>query len=78
MSIPSSKINIVRGETSGSIEEGSKSVLYEVELMGLEAITLWIMRALDCVEVLEPRKLADEVDRRVGAYLEHKDKGRAR
>ena len=61
-----------------SWEDGGKSVLYEVELMGLEAITLWIMRALDCVEVLEPRKLADEIDRRVGAYLEHKDKGRAR
>ena len=59
-------------------EEGSKSVLYEVELMGLEAITLWIMRALDCVEVLEPRKLADEVDRRVGAYLERRNKRRTR
>jgi len=59
-------------------EEGGKSVLYEVELMGLEAITLWIMRALDCVEVLEPRKLADEIDRRVRAYLERKNKRRTR
>ena len=59
-------------------EERGKSVLYEVELMGLEAITLWIMRALDCVEVLEPKKLADEIDRRVGAYLERKNKGRTR
>ena len=59
-------------------EEKSKSVLYEVELIGLEAITLWIMRALDCVEVLEPKELADEIDRRVGAYLERKNKGRTR
>ena len=61
-----------------SWEEGGKSVLYEVELMGLEAITLWIMRALDCVEVLEPKKLADEIDRRVGAYLERRNKRRTR
>ena len=59
-------------------EEGGKSVLYEVELMGLEAITLWIMRALDCVEVLKPKKLADEIDRRVGAYLERRNKRRTR
>ena len=58
--------------------DGNKSVHYEVTLKGLESITLWIMRALDCVEVLEPKKLADEIDRRVGAYLEHKDKGRTR
>lgn len=53
-------------------------MLYEVELMGLEAITLWIMRALDCVEVLEPKKLADKIDRRVGAYLERRNKRRTR
>ena len=47
-------------------------------LKGLESITLWIMRALDCIEVLEPRKLADEIDRRVGAYLERKNKGRTK
>ena len=59
-------------------DDGNKSVRYEVTLKGLEAITLWIMRALDCIEVLEPRKLTDEIDRRVGAYLEHKNKGRTR
>jgi len=58
--------------------DGNKSVRYEVTLKGLEAITLWIMRALDCIEVLEPRKLADEIDRRVGAYLERKNKGRTK
>ena len=36
------------------------------------------MRALDCVEVLEPKKLADKIDRRVGAYLERRNKRRTR
>lgn len=44
------------------------SLLYEVNLKGLEWITLWIMRALDCMEVLEPAELRDEIDRRVDAY----------
>jgi predicted DNA-binding transcriptional regulator YafY len=42
---------------------------YEVTLKGLERITLWIMRSLNCIEVLEPKELKDEVNRRVDAYL---------
>ena len=48
---------------------GERIVHYEVKLKGLERITLWIMRALDCVEVLEPQELREEIDRRVSAYL---------
>jgi predicted DNA-binding transcriptional regulator YafY len=44
-------------------------VEYEVKLKGFERITLWIMRALDCIEVLEPKELKTEIDRRVDAYL---------
>ena len=53
----------------GPNDELLKSVHYEVKLKGLERIALWIMRALDCVEVLEPKELKDEIDRRVNAYL---------
>ena len=52
-----------------------KSVYYEVKLKGLERITLWIMRALDCIEVLEPLELKDDIDRRVNEYM--KRNGRA-
>jgi len=45
------------------------AVRYEVKLKGLERITLWIMRALDCIEVLEPQELKDDIDRRVDTYL---------
>ncbi|MDR1874621.1 MAG: WYL domain-containing protein [Synergistaceae bacterium] len=48
---------------------GDFCVSYEVKLKGLERITLWIMRALDSIEVLEPRELKDEIDRRVAVYL---------
>ena len=51
--------------------DGEFSVQYEVKLKGLERITLWIMRALDCIEILEPQELKDEIDKRVNAYLEH-------
>ena len=47
-------------------------LIYEVNLKGLEAITLWIMRALNCIEVLEPAELRDEIDRRVNEYLSRK------
>ena len=50
----------------------SKSLIYEVKLKGLEQITLWIMRALDCFEVLEPAELRDEIDRRVNAYCKRR------
>ena len=49
-------------------EDGSLN--YEVTLKGLEAITLWIMRALDCVEVIEPAELRDLVNARVKRYLD--------
>ena len=42
---------------------------YEATLLGLESITLWVMRALDCIEVLELKELRDEVDRRIKTYL---------
>jgi predicted DNA-binding transcriptional regulator YafY len=45
------------------------SIIYSVKLKGLEAITLWIMRALDCIDVLAPEELRDEIDRRVNAYI---------
>ena len=53
-----------------TFDEKSKTLIYEVNLKGLEAITLWIMRALNCMEVLEPAELRDEIDRRVDTYLE--------
>jgi predicted DNA-binding transcriptional regulator YafY len=45
------------------------SLEYTVKLKGLEAITLWVMRSLDSIEVLEPKELRDEIDRRVNVYL---------
>jgi predicted DNA-binding transcriptional regulator YafY len=48
------------------------SVIYSVKLKGLEAITLWIMRSLSDIEVLEPIELRDEIDRRVDAYMERR------
>lgn len=54
------------GEKKKKQKDGS--LLYEVDLKGLEWVTLWIMRALDCMEVLEPAALRDEIDRRVEAY----------
>ena len=49
-----------------------KTLIYEVKLKGLESITLWIMRALNCMEVLEPSELREEIDRRVNEYLERR------
>lgn len=54
--------------------EKDGSVSYEVTLKGLEAITLWIMRGLDCIEVLEPQELVDEIDRRVKKYTDRKNR----
>lgn len=51
-------------------EKDQKSLIYEVRLKGLEAVCLWIMRALDCMEVLGPSELRQEIDRRVKAYLD--------
>jgi predicted DNA-binding transcriptional regulator YafY len=48
------------------------AVLYEVTLKGLERITLWIMRSLECFEIIEPKELRDEIDRRVNEYLKHR------
>ena len=45
------------------------SLIYSVTLKGLEEITLWIMRALNCIEVLEPKELRDRIDARVNEYL---------
>jgi predicted DNA-binding transcriptional regulator YafY len=50
-------------------------IIYSVKLKGLEAITLWIMRSLSDIEVIEPIQLRDEIDRRVDAYT-HKRKNR--
>lgn len=50
----------------------SKSVIYTVNLKGLEAITLWIMRALDCMEVLEPTELRDIINKRVDEYMKRR------
>ena len=52
------------------------SVDYEVTLKGLEAITLWIMRALDCMEVLEPVELREIIDSRVNAYMARRNAGK--
>lgn len=49
-------------------KDGEPYVDYEVKLKGLEWIKLWIMRALDCMEVLEPAELRDDIDRRVMMY----------
>jgi predicted DNA-binding transcriptional regulator YafY len=49
--------------------EPNGEVIYEVSLKGLEWITLWIMRSLDCIEVLEPKELRVDIDRRVNEYL---------
>ena len=43
---------------------------YEATLLGLESMILWVMRAMDCIEVLEPKELRDEIDRRIKTYLE--------
>lgn len=43
---------------------------YEVTLKGLEAITLWIMRALDSIEIIEPAKLRDKINERVRKYTD--------
>ena len=45
------------------------SIIYCVKLRGLEAIRLWIMRSLDSIEVLEPRELIEDIDRRVDSYI---------
>ena len=45
------------------------SLDYQVNLKGLEAITLWIMRALNCIEVLEPAELQEIIDQRVDEYI---------
>jgi predicted DNA-binding transcriptional regulator YafY len=60
-----------RGEKKKAALEanGDLSVQYEVKLRGLERITLWIMRALNCVEILEPQELKDEIAQRVDTYL---------
>ena len=61
-----------RGEKKKTEKDGSVS--YEVTLKGLEAITLWIMRGLDCIEVLEPQELVDKIDNRVKKYTDRKKK----
>ena len=75
---PCLETNWFPGEKKGSVtknERGESEMIYEVEgLKGLESITLWIMRALDCIEVLEPAKLRDEIDRRVKAYTERRNR----
>ena len=43
---------------------------YEVTLKGLESIALWIMRALDSVEVIEPAELRERIDERVKKYTD--------
>ena len=48
-------------------------LMYQVTVWGLEAMALWVMRALECVEVLEPKELRDEIDRRVRIYLARRD-----
>jgi predicted DNA-binding transcriptional regulator YafY len=57
-----------RGQEIKRQDDGS--IIYSVKLKGLEAITLWIMRSLSDIEVLEPIQLRDEIDRRVDAYLD--------
>ncbi len=57
------------GESCTPTNDGSGDIIYEVTLKGLEAITLWIMRALNCIEVLEPVKLREIIDERVDEYL---------
>jgi predicted DNA-binding transcriptional regulator YafY len=52
--------------------QNDDSIIFSVKLKGLEAITLWIMRALDCIEVLEPEELRNEIDRRVAEYMARK------
>ena len=49
------------------------SLIYEVNLKGLEAITLWIMRALNCIEVLEPIELRKRIDKRVNEYVKRRN-----
>lgn len=60
------------GEKKKMLKDGS--VDYEVTLKGLEAITLWIMRALECIEVLAPTELKKIIDKRVNQYLSRRDK----
>jgi predicted DNA-binding transcriptional regulator YafY len=48
------------------------SLIYTVKLKGLESIAMWVMRSLDCMEVLEPRELRDMIDERVAAYVERR------
>lgn len=57
-----------------TLSPDGESLIYEVKLKGLEAITLWIMRALDCVEVLKPAELRKEIDRRVNEYINRRKK----
>ena len=62
------------GESCTPVGDGSGDIIYEVTLKGLESITLWIMRVLECIEVLEPAKLRDEIDRRVKAYTDRRNR----
>ena len=57
-----------------TLSPDGESLIYEVKLKGLEAVTLWIMRALDCVEVLKPAELRKEIDRRVNEYINRRKK----
>jgi hypothetical protein len=53
-------------------EQDDGSIVYSVRLKGLEAITLWIMRSLANIEVLEPVELRDDIDSRVDEYMERR------
>ena len=63
------------GEKKTMLKDGS--VDYEVKLKGLEEITLWIMRALNCMEVVEPKELRNIIDKRVDEYLERRRQRKA-
>jgi hypothetical protein len=55
------------GDSTSVQKDGS--VIYSVRMHGLETITPWIMRYLDCIEIIEPRELRDEIDHKVDAYM---------
>ena len=57
-----------------TFDSETQSLIYEVNLKGLEAITLWIMRALNCMEILEPAELRRRIDRRVNEYIQRRNK----
>ena len=45
------------------------AVIYKVQLKGLDDITRWMMRAIECFEIIEPKELREKVNNKINGYL---------